>query len=60
MLNALGGLFATTPPVLAQLFNDVSGFLLGTEFLASLAMLVASLLTDLVVGLLGGFFGFGA
>lgn len=60
MLNTLGGLISTTPPVLAQLFNDVSGFLLGTEFLSALARIVATLLTDLVTTLLGGFFGFGA
>lgn len=59
MLNAIGGLVSTTPPILAQLFNDVSGFLLGPEFLTSIAALLASLLTELIAGLLGGFFGFG-
>ena len=60
MLDALGGLVWTTPPVLAQLFNDVSGFLLGAEFLSALANLVATLLTELVTGFLGAFFGFAA
>ena len=58
MFDALGGLVSTTPPVLAQLFGDIGGFLQGTEFLSALATLVATLLTELLTGLLGVFLGF--
>jgi len=42
-------------PVLAQLFPDIGGFLLGPQFLTLLSDLVSAFLISVVTTLLGGF-----
>ena len=59
MFNAASALLTATPPVLAQLFSDVGGYLFGTEFLTALATLLATILTDYVTRLLGPLLGIG-
>ncbi len=43
-------------PVLAQLFPDIGGFLLGPQFLSLVADLVSAFLISVVSTFLGGFF----
>jgi len=57
MINVLGGAFGMAPPVVAALFSDVGGYLLGPEFLALVSNLVIAFLTSLVSALLGGLLG---
>ena len=39
---------------------DVDGWLMGTEFLGTLASVLGTLLTNLVMGILGPYFGYTA
>lgn len=54
MMSDFGGAFTMMPPVLAQLFTDIGGFLFGPEILGALAALLIALLTNLFSSLFGG------
>ena len=53
MINVLGGSFG----VVAALFSDVGGYLLGPEFLTLVSNLVIAFLSSLVNAVLGGLLG---
>lgn len=57
MINVLGGALGATPPVVAALFPDVGGYLLGPEFISLISNLVIAFLTNLISVLIGSLMG---